>query len=512
MPYAVQKTQTRKFHGKIHGLILAGVLLMAVPGCDMIPNLGPKPQAKPAASYAAAESFTAPAADWPAADWWTIYKDPQLNDIVTEALQNSPDMALAAARVRSAEGQAEAAGAPLYPAIDGDGTIGKTKQSYNQGFPPAFVPHGWLAEGNFHLSFDWELDFWGKNRAALAAATSEADAARLDAEQAKLMLTTNIVTTYANLAQLYADRDTTVEAIKVRHATTSLFTERFKNGLETQGSERQSESQEATEEASLRAIDESIALARNALAQLMGAGPDRGHDIKRPAVAHFKGFGLPKSLQLDLISRRPDIAAAKARAEAAADDIKVARTEFYPDIDLAATFGYTSLGLNYLTDRGSQFGTFGPAIHLPIFEGGKLTGNYTRARGEYDAAVAQYNSAMTKALQDIADVAVSERALQGRLEKTREAVRAAEQAHKVAQDRYRGGLSTYLDVLNAEDLLINTRKANADLTSRVFTLDVALVKALGGGFIAPPKGKAKPAAETTTIRTTTVTTTETQTK
>ncbi|MDE1152403.1 MAG: efflux transporter outer membrane subunit [Micavibrio sp.] len=475
---------------KRYAAMVSGAMLLSLTACAAIPNLGTPPALKPADSYAATESFTAPVAGWPDAKWWAQYNDPQLQTLVDEALAGSPDLTAALARVRQADAAAEEAGASLLPTVDANGSVGKMKQSYNNGVPPAFVPRGYQPNGRATLDFNWELDFWGKNRNAVAAATSAADAARMDAEQAKLALTTSLVSAYATLAQYYADRDAAVEAVKVRHETTNIFQQRFQNGLETDGTLKQALANAAMAEADIQAIDESIALSKNGIAALLGAGPDRGLTINRPAKTAFKPYGLPATVKADLLGRRPDIIAARLRAEAAAKKINVAKANFYPDINLAAYFGLQSLGLGHFTDAGSKIGSFGPAVHLPIFEGGALRGAYKGARAEYDIAVAEYNGAFTHALQDVADVGVSSKALTGRLGKTREAVKAAEDAHRTALDRYKGGLATYLEVLNTEDLLITNRRAYADLQSRAFTLDVALVKALGGGFVmTPSKGK-----------------------
>jgi NodT family efflux transporter outer membrane factor (OMF) lipoprotein len=195
-----------------------------------------------------------------------------------------------------------------------------------------------------------------------------------------------------------------------------------------------------------------------------------------------RAFGLPANLQADLIGRRPDVVAARLTAEAARKRIKAAKADFYPNVNLTAFLGAQSLGLNMLTKSGSGFGSVGPAITLPIFDSGRLQGAYRGARAEYDAAVATYDQTLTHALQEVADSAVSARALDERLGKSREALAASGAAYGLARQRYARGLGSYLDVLTAEDALISNRRTVADLESRAFTLDVALVRALGGGF------------------------------
>jgi NodT family efflux transporter outer membrane factor (OMF) lipoprotein len=461
-------------------LLLSSALFTSA--CAAIPDLGPAPEAKEIATYATQQSFQAPAAEWPEAAWWTAYGDAQLNALIAEALSGAPTLAQAEARLRQAEAIAEQVGASRLPQVSADASVAAVKQSYNNGVPAAFVPQGWQDTGRAALNFSYEFDFWGRNRAAVAAATSDAEAARADFAQARLTLSTSVASAYADLVQLYAESASTRSAVEVRTRTAELLSMRLAQGLENQGAVSQAEAGRAAEEAKLAAIDEAIALSKTAIAALLGQGPDRGLKIEPPAQLTLRPFGLPATLQADLIGRRPDVVASRLRAEAAAQRIDVARGDFYPNINLSAVIGLQSLGLNALTKSGSDFGSVGPAISLPIFTGGALEGAYREARAEYDASVAAYDDAVAQALRDVADVVVSERALGARLAKTREALAAAEVSYRIIDMRYRGGLSTYLEVLSAEETLIANRQAVADLETRAFTLDVALVRALGGGF------------------------------
>ena len=191
---------------------------------------------------------------------------------------------------------------------------------------------------------------------------------------------------------------------------------------------------------------------------------------------------MPETIPSDLLGRRPDLMAARLQLEAAASRIKVAQAGFYPDINLTAYLGHQSVDLGTFMKSGSLIGSFGPAIHLPIFEGGALRGAYRGARADYDVALAQYDAAVLEALHQTADAITSLKALDVRTKKTKAARDAAERAYNVASQRYRGGLSTFLEVLVAEDTLITNRRAMADIRARGFALDVALIKALGGGF------------------------------
>ena len=215
---------------------------------------------------------------------------------------------------------------------------------------------------------------------------------------------------------------------------------------------------------------------------MLGVGPDRGLAIQRPAIQLNRPRGLPENLAVELIGRRPDVVAARLRTEAQLKRIDQKKAEFYPNINLSAFIGLQSLGLDMLSKSGSTVGSVGPAISLPIFTGGRLSGELRSTAAAYEEAVANYNRTLTQALQEVANATWSQKALAGRLGKAEQAVTAASEAHRIARNRYEGGLSTYIEVLSAEDVLLNSLRSLTDLQSRGFTLDVALMQALGGGY------------------------------
>jgi NodT family efflux transporter outer membrane factor (OMF) lipoprotein len=460
--------------------LLAGALALA--GCATVPDLGPKPQPKAAAALASAQAFAAPPAAWPADRWWTAYGDPQLDALMDEALKGSPTLAEASARLRAAQARAQEARGATLPSLSANGQAAEAKQSYNNGIPAQFVPRGWNDTGKATLDLSYDLDLWGRNRAALKATVSEADAARMDEAEARLVLTTGVAAAYADFVRLTAERAAADSALQNREASADLVTHRVEGGAANQGEADQARAAAAQARQDLAALDEQLAVARDQLAALTGAGPDRGLALDAPKPTVAAGFGLPPNLAADLLGRRPDLQAARLRAEAAAKRIDVARAGFYPNVNLAALIGVQSLGLDNLTRSGSGIGQAGLAFSLPIFEGGRLQGAYKGARAEYDAAVAAYDGALVTALQQVADAAAGKRALEARLAAARESLAAGESAYRVARLRYEGGLTSYLTLLTAEDAVITERRTVAQLEARALTLDASLVRALGGGF------------------------------
>jgi NodT family efflux transporter outer membrane factor (OMF) lipoprotein len=254
------------------------------------------------------------------------------------------------------------------------------------------------------------------------------------------------------------------------------------NGLDTLAEQRQAEADPLQAKADLTAIDEQIALTRNRLAALAGAGPDRGLALTRPNAAALKAVGVPAELAANLVGRRPDVAAARWRAEAAASRIKESRAAFYPDINLAAFIGTQALHFGKVFASGSDIGSVGPAVSLPIFDGGRLRAGLHGAEADRDAAVASYDAAVTEAFHQVADVVASSKALQAQISDSRAALAASEDAYRIATLRYKGGLATYPTVLLAEQGVLRRRRTVADLDARALALDVQLVRALGGGY------------------------------
>ncbi|KEZ15376.1 Outer membrane component of tripartite multidrug resistance system [Sphingobium yanoikuyae] len=460
---------------------LATTILLA--GCAIPPPKGDlKPIARPE-SYAATESFaTATQAQWPSDGWWKAYGDSQLDGLIEEGLAGATDLRVAEARFERARALVGQARSNLLPSVSASVEGGVTQQSDNYLFPEGFAPRGWPDYGQGSLSLNWELDFWGKNRAALAAAKAEAEAAGAEAAATRLAVSAGIADAYADLAGLYAERDAAEEAIKVRGQTHELMIGRKKQGLENDGAIQRAASALATAQGEIASLDENIALTRNRIAALMGAGPDRGLAIARPAISRVASAGLPANIPAELIGRRPDIIAARLRAGASDSRIRQARASFYPSVNLTGLIGLQALGIDNVFSSGSDFGSAAPAVTLPILDGGRLRAQYRGAESDYKAAVAQYDGTLVQALREVADAATSQRALGTRLDRAKAAEQAAQAAWTVANNRYRGGLATYLDVLAAEDSLISTRRTAAVLQTRAFSLDVALVRALGGGF------------------------------
>jgi NodT family efflux transporter outer membrane factor (OMF) lipoprotein len=463
--------------------LASGLLTLALSGCGL-PDLGVRPQTRGPATLATAQTFgvTDPNAAWPQQEWWKAYGDPQLDALVAEALAGSPDVAAAAARVRQARGVAEVSRADTLPDLAAQGAVGVAKQSYNNGIPAEFLPNGWKDTGTLAVTGDFDLDLWGRRRKLLAAATSEAQAAQADAAQATLILASNVVSSYFDLARLLARDEALVQAVQSRESLGSLTSRRAQQGLENQTPVRQTQAETLRSRIALSANREAIAARRHALAALLGEGPDRGLAITPAALAQVTETPLPADAGIALAGRRPDIVAARLRVEGAGKRIDIAKTAYLPDISLQGLVGLTSLGLSNLFDSGSTYGNAGGAFSLPIFDGGRIRGEYRQARGGFDLAVADYNATVVDALREIADALASRDAARAQEQDAAQARIEAEAAYDLATKRYNAGLSTYIEALSAQQLAIDAREAAIDAHFRTLSSEIALKRALGGGF------------------------------
>lgn len=466
-------------------LTLLGASCLAVLAGGCVPNLGPAPKLTTAQDYATRRSLEAVDAAWPSDDWWTAYGDPQLNSLIQLALKDAPDLREAEARVRAAQGQVEQNASRLLPNANATGSIKETRIEQSIGLPSqvaGYLPQGWNPFVQLGASLNWQLDFFGRNRAALAAATSQRDAARADAASARLQVATAVATSYASLSQLYADRDQAEQALKVRQQTLTLVGQRLQNGLETRGEFSQQNATVPVAQSDIDRLDLQILQTRHQMAALLGKGPDAGLDIARPGAVTLRPLGLPSNLPADLLGRRPDIVAARLRAEAARHQEKSAKADFYPSINLAASYTQLSLRPQDLFSHNILIGQVGPALSLPLFDGGQRRGAYRAARAEYEVAVAEYDKTLANALKEVADAVAAQRSLAKQITDAQSSLKSSDDAYQVALARYRGGLSPYLNVLTAENAVLQARRTLADLDAQALSLDVALVRALGGGF------------------------------
>jgi NodT family efflux transporter outer membrane factor (OMF) lipoprotein len=334
------------------------------------------------------------------------------------------------------------------------------------------------------MDFSYELDYANRNDAAIAAARAAEAAAGADAQAARLALSSAVARSYFQLQALFAQRAITGREREQADRRLLLVRQRVSAGLETEAELSRVGAVPPGLRASVAQLDAAIALARNQLAALAGKGPDRGLSIvQSSAGAPTKGApGLPPALPLDLLGRRPDLAAARWRVEAAAGEIEVAKKRFLPNVNLIAFAGIASLGLDRLLAAGSGIGGVGPAVRLPLFSAGGLQAGLRGREADYDLAVERYNELLLDAVREVADQVQTRRVLESERAERRLAYAANEQARRVAVERFDAGIANYLEVLDAEVPLYALQRMESDLSARALLAEVGLYRALGGGY------------------------------
>jgi len=459
-------------------------LLGFLSGCSLLPNNEGLIQPNTLMNYQTKDSFKHQKNIlWPKENWWTTYNDKQLNQLMKEALADSPNIVAAQARLNEASAFTKVVKSTQLPQVGLNAKATREKHSYNYLTSKAYTPQGWNAYGLTTLNFSWEIDFWGKHRETIAASISKVEALKAELAQTRLTLFAAIATSYAQIVGLYAQKDTLNEFVEIQNKLLSLLEQRFDNGLENKASLQSAKSTLTQTQSEILSFEEKIALEKNKIAALIGAGPDRALQIKKPSIDFYNSdFALPKQIKVDLIGRRPDIRAAKMLVEAQEHMVVEKKAEFYPNVNLSAFLGFQSLGLDLLTQNSSYIGSIGPSLSLPIFTAGRLQGQLNENISKYEQSVANYNQTITEALKEVADAGQSQKLLVKQIHKSQEAYNASQEAYDLQLKRYEGGLSNLISVLYTQEKLLSVKRSLINQKSRSLALDIALKYALGGGY------------------------------
>lgn len=452
-------------------------------GCASTGNAGPRTSLMPVAQASA--SLPQEHGDWPDDQWAARFGDPQLQALTAEAVAHSPSLQAAMARVEAARALADQVRSGLYPQLGVEGGFTRERVSQTDTLRGTPLAGRWFDQARLSGVLSYDVDFWGKHREALRSALSEVRVAEAEQQAARLLLTTSVARVYVNLATQYALRDVLSETMQQRQALAHLTQARLGAGLDTEVTSALQHAGVASLDAQLTQTDDDIALTRHQLAALLGKGPDRGLAIGRPQLlaARTTSQRLPDDARLGLLSRRPDLVAAKWRVEAASRGINVARAAFLPDITLNAMAGLTTITPSDFLLGASRAFSFGPALTLPVFEGGRLRANLAGQYAAYDAAVADYNQTLTDALRETADAVGSLHSVQTEIDQQGRALGLAEHAWQLARARWQAGLADQIAALDAEAVVLDQRQQAVQLRSKNADLQIALIWSLGGGYL-----------------------------
>jgi len=475
----------RRLAGAAAAAVALAILTLA--GCAT-----PGPQSPPAARLtpAAAGLAAGPVADTPFPDtaWWRALGDPALDALIAQGLAGQPGLQAAAARLAVAAADADALVASQGPQLGG--AVDLTRQRFTQhGLVPPPIAGSTRDVASAQATARYELDFFGRHAAALRAALGQQQAAAAELQAARVLLSARLAQGWVGLARLLALRDIAQRTLAQREAQLDLTQQRVDAGLDTEVELRLAQGTLPDARQQIEALNGQITLARHQLAVLSGQAP-QALASAQPALQPLRQAALPEHIGADLLGRRADVVAARWRVESALGRVDSARAEFYPDINLIGFVGLSSLGLNRLLSAGSRNLGAGPALHLPLFDGGLLRAELGARAAEADAAVAAYNGAVLEAAREVADASATLQSINRQQAEQAQAGAATEAAYRLAQQRYQAGLGSYLLVLGAETAVLAQRGNAAELKARALDSQVALMRALGGGWRDDPPAQA----------------------
>ncbi|MDB5946368.1 MAG: transporter [Ramlibacter sp.] len=458
---------------------LAG-LALALAGCATTPAYQ-----RPAVSLPAQWKVEAPWRESAPNDsiargpWWLRFGDPQLNALQDQAMSASPTLAVAAARLAQARSQVDAASAGLFPQLSLSTRVARQRISANRPLTNYNSPNLSTVQNDFGLSFGvaYEADLWGRVQGTVDIARATAQQSAADFENVRLVLASDLAANYFNLRELDIELDVLAQSIALQRRALDLATTRHDLGA-TSGLDVAQ--QQALLDTTLTQVD---VLRRqrdqfeHAISTLIGTPAPLF--ALAAEIASRTPPAIPLGVPSDVLERRPDVASAERAVAAANAQIGVARAAYYPSITLNPAVGVDSNSISKLFDAPSLLWSLGMSVAQPLFDAGRTDTNVAFARSGYEAAVGNYRRVVLTAMQEVEDGITGSAALDRALAQSRLATDSAGKVLQLANDRYEGGVATYLDVISAQQSLLNAQRQTAQLLGQRLLVSVFLVKALG---------------------------------
>ncbi len=424
--------------------------------------------------------------EWPAPEWWKRYQDPTLDQLIALGEANSPSLATARARYDSARQSVRLAAAESGAHLNASASAERERLSENGLFPPQLIGFTWYNQFDLGLQASYTFDWWGKQRDAVEASIDQAHAAQADRSAAALMLASSIADAYfgwqsdQNRLGLARDKATLVES------EGKISAARVRADLDSPDDLNADDLALAAAREQVAALEGSARLRLVELAALVGRSIGELPPLTVKPLPRFPG-SLPDNVKIDLISRRADITASRWRVEAAEKNLASARAEFFPDLTVNALVGLSSLDIGKLVEYGSRVPQATAAIHLPIFDAGRLKARYGGAQAAIDSAVSSYQDTVIGAARDVALQATTLAQIDAQRTQRAKEVAATLRMKDTAAARVRQEITDLRTELRATESWIEQRDALLQLDSAALSADVALQRALGGGFENSPQ-------------------------
>jgi multidrug efflux pump len=420
-----------------------------------------------------------PLDDMPKGSWWEIFGDTNLNALETQAVQANQKLKGAFARLEQSRDIARVARGQLLPQVNLDPSFYRERYSPNE--QPSFGP---LTANTFNtpLDFSYEVDIWGRVRRSFESSRADAQASLADYYNVLLTLQSDVAQNYFALRELDQEMAIVTGTIGLRNEQVRFVRSRYEGGIGSDLEIAQAETELATTEADEASLAKRRDELENAIAILTGCIPSDFHVEQDTNGWAPEPPEIPAGLPGDLLERRPDVARAERQLASANAKIGVAKAAFFPVVTLTGSAGYVSADTSSLFNWESRTWTFGPGVSLPIFAGGRNLANYRRSRAAHDEAVAAYRQQVLVAFGDVEDSLSDIRHLADQAAAQDRAVTSARRSADLAGERYRSGIVSYIEVVDANRDTLTAERTAIQLTGQRLTATVQLIKALGGGF------------------------------
>jgi len=460
--------------------ITALLLAMSLAGCaPIMPDLHPQPRRDIATAELSAGIKLA-REGWPEAQWWTGYHDEQLNALIRQALASGPSLAVAAAHIGSARSALSSRAADL--GVDVSAYAGANRQRYSgTGLFPAPIGGAYFTEETLRLDLRYNFDWWGKNRAQVAAAVGELNAGRAEYADSEQLLAASIAQSYFRLQGAWARLANADDMAAAQTALVQDKAKRIARGLANADEQRAAEAELSLIRKQQAMLTSDIAHEREALRALAGADSTALADLK-PVALTPTPHALPAHLGMELLARRPDLQAARWKLEASLSRIDAAKAAFYPDVNLTGSIGLDTVKVENLLQAASRTVYLGPTLTLPLFDSKRLDAQLDGARTGRNERIAEYNRAIVEAVRDVAQGGAQLQGIEQQIAQQTAATGSARAQLASAQARLDHGLADNGSVLNARLALLRQRDADVYLQQVQLLAEVALTNALGGGY------------------------------
>ncbi|HLP78601.1 MAG TPA: efflux transporter outer membrane subunit, partial [Candidatus Paceibacterota bacterium] len=415
----------------------------------------------------------------PKGNWWEIFQDARLNELEDQASHANQDLKAAIARVEQSRATARVARGELLPSLSADPSF--TRQRYSPNQVPSF---GGLTANTFRAPLDlsYEIDLWGRVRRGFQSARADAQASLAAFHNVLLTLHADVAQNYFALRALDAEIGTVNGTVALRKEQVQLVRSRFEGGIGNELDLSRAEAELANTQAEAAALAQRRVELENALALLAGSNPAVFQIAANTNSWTPQPPTIPSGLPADLLERRPDVSEAERQLASASARIGVAKAAFFPVLTLTGSGGYVSGDVDSLFKWDSRTWSLGPSLSLPIFAGGRNRANYRRSQAAFDEAVARYRQQVLVAFRDVENSLAGIHNLSIQAEARERALTNSRRAADLAIERYRSGIVSYLEVVDASRDALAAERSNAQLAGERLIASVQLIKALGGGW------------------------------